>query len=175
MGDFKSLTSQEAIEKIKELAEDQICLFCTMDGGEIISRPMGTSGIDEDGTIWFVSQKDSDKNRQIQKDHAVNLMYMNTAKQHYLTLSGIANVVIDQNKIDELWSPMLKAWFEEGKDDPKLSLIKVSPGEGHYWDTKNGKLVSMLKIAAAAVTGKQMDGGVEGDLKLRTNSSRFTG
>jgi general stress protein 26 len=170
MGDIQSLANQEAVEKIKELGKDQICLLCTMDGGEIISRPMGTSGIDDDGTIWFFSPKDSDKNRQIKKDHAVYVMYMNAAKNHYLTLNGVANIVLDKSKVDELWSPMMKAWFEEGKDDPNISLLKVTPTDGHYWDTKNGKLVSMLKIAAAAVTGKQMDGGIEGDLQLQGKS-----
>lgn len=167
MGDIQSLANQEAIEKIKELGKDQTCILCTMEGSEIISRPMGTSGIDDDGTIWFFSPKDSDKNRQIKQDHAVYVMYMNAAKNHYLTLSGTANIVVDKAKIDELWSPMMKAWFEQGKDDPNISLLKVTPTDGHYWDTKNGKLVSMLKIAAAAVTGKQMDGGIEGDLQLQ--------
>jgi general stress protein 26 len=166
MGTTKSLSDQAAIEKIKELADGKICLFCTYEDGQIVSRPMGTQGIDEDGTIWFFSRKDSEKNEQIDEDSTVHLMYMDTSKQQYLSLSGRARVVIDKKKIEELWSPIAKAWFEQGKDDPELSLLSVTPEEGHYWDTKNGKIISLIKIAVAALTGKQMDGGIEGDLKI---------
>jgi general stress protein 26 len=93
-------------------------------------------------------------------------MYMDTGKEHYLSLSGHAEIVKDKAKTDELWNVFIKAWFEGGKDDPAITLIKVMPEEGHYWDTKNGKLVSMIKIAAAALTGSHSDGGVEGDITV---------
>ena len=73
----------------------------------------------------------------------------------------------DREKIDELWSEIAKAWFPEGKDDPHLTVIKVTPEEGFYWDTKDGKLASMIKIAASAVTGKTMVEGVEGTISVR--------
>lgn len=166
MGDTRSLHDQAAIDKIKELAEGKMCLFCTYENGEIVSRPMSTQGIDEDGTIWFFSRKDSEKNEQIDEDYTVHLMYMDTGKQQYLSLSGHASIVVDKQKTEELWDPIARAWFEKGKDDPALSLLRVTPEEGHYWDTKNGKLISLIKIAVAALTGKQMDGGVDGDLKV---------
>ena len=166
MGNIKNLNNELAVEKIKELAKDQICLLCTVTDGGIISRPMGTQGIDDDGTIWFMSRKGSDKNEQIKADDTVYLQYLDTSKHHYLSITGSAGIITDRSKIEELWNPMAKAWFEEGKDDPAISLIRVTPTEGHYWDTKNGKLVTMLKIAAAAVTGSKDYGGVEGDINV---------
>lgn len=166
MGQNKDLYDQNGIDKIRELAEGKICLFCTYEDGQIVSRPMSTQQVDEDGTLWFLSRKDSSKNDQIDENHAVHLMYMDTGKQHYLSLSGHASVVIDKAKTEELWNPIAKAWFEKGKDDPDISLLRVTPEEGHYWDTKNGKLISMIKIAIAAISGKSMDGGVEGDITV---------
>lgn len=166
MGQNKNLQNQEAIDKVKELAEGQICLFCTYENGQIVSRPMSTQKVDDDGTLWFLSRKNSAKNEQIDEDHAVLLMYMDTGKQHYLSLNGHAYVVTDPEKVEELWNPIAKAWFEKGKDDPDISLLRVTPEDGHYWDTKNGKLISMIKIAVAAVSGKSMDGGVEGDITV---------
>ena len=75
-----------------------------------------------------------------------------------------AEVVKDKEKARELWNPLDKAWFPKGVDDPELTLIKVVPTEGHYWDTKNGKLLTMINIAIAALTGKPMKEGVEGDV-----------
>ena len=166
MGDIKNLYDEEAIEKLKELVEHKICMLCTYDGEEIFSRPMGTQGVDEDGTIWFFSSKDSLKNMQVKSNAKVHLMYADTGNHSYLSLKGFADIIKDEGKIKELWNPMAKAWFEGGVNDPDITLIRVMPDEGHYWNTKNGKLVSMLKIAAAALTGSKMDGGIEGDIKM---------
>jgi len=61
---------------------------------------------------------------------------------------------------------MVGAWFEEGKDDPKVSLIRVQPTIAHYWDTEDGKLVTMAKILTRAATGADISTGVEGDLNV---------
>ena len=167
MGAIKSLYDQQAVEKIREMADEKICLFCTYQNNEIASRPMSTAGIDDDGTMWFFSQKDSEKNEQLRLENKVYLMYIDQDKHHYLSLTGTAEVVEDRQKVDELWNGFLKAWFEEGKDDPQISLIKVTPEEGHYWDTQNGKLITLIKIAMAAVTGnRDKDGSLEGDIRL---------
>ena len=92
---------------------------------------------------------------------------MDTGKQHYLSLTGTAEIVNDKAKVEELWEPFAKAWFEGGKDDPQLTLIRFNPEDGHYWDTKNGKLISLIKVAVAALTGNQdKDGSLEGDIKV---------
>jgi len=166
MGDNKNLSGTDAFEKIKELAADKMCLFCTYEDQRIVSRPMSTTGIDEDGTLWFISNKQSLKNEQIANDPNVCLLYSEPAKSHYLSLSGTATIVEDKAKLDELWNPLAKVWFEQGKDDPNISLLKVTPTDGHYWDTKNGKLITLLKIGISAVTGNTADGGIEGDLTL---------
>ena len=168
MGEVKNLDQQEGLRKLRELAKNEICLFCTFEvENHITVRPMGTQDIDEEGNIWFFSRNDSEKNMQIEVDHRVQLLYSNPSRQNYLSVEGIAIVLRDSEKIREIWKPIAKAWFSEGKDDPSLTLIKVIPDQAHYWDTKNGKMVSFLKIIAASITGKTMDGGVEGNIKIR--------
>jgi hypothetical protein len=53
-----------------------------------------------------------------------------------------------------------------GDDDPNLSIIKVVPEDGYYWNNKNGKMVAIAKMTVAFVTGKTMDDGIEGNLEL---------
>lgn len=168
MGDVKNLVNTKAIEKIKELADGKMCLLCTFKpDGSISSRPMSTAEIDGQGDLWFFSPKDSRKNYQIQSNSKVYLMYMEAGKQHYLSLYANAEVVFDQQKVDKLWNVFLKAWFPGGKDDPNISLLRITPDEGHYWDEKDGHLISMIKTGIAALTGtKGMDGSLEGDLTV---------
>ncbi len=166
MDTIKNLEGTEAIEKIKELARD-LCLFCTYENDNIVSRPLSTQAIEDDGTIWFFSRRDSEKNQQVKQDDRVTLMYMDHGKQHYLSLSGTAEVLKDRQKTEELWDKIEEAWFPEGKDDPSLTLIRFTPETGHYWDTKSGKLVSMLHIAMSLVTGRENNNSIEGDLNLK--------
>jgi hypothetical protein len=53
-----------------------------------------------------------------------------------------------------------------GIDDPNLSVIKVVPEDGYYWNNKHGKVIAIAKMTAAFVTGKTMDDGIEGTLEL---------
>lgn len=167
MGTTQNLQHKEAIEKIKELVEAaNFCLFATqLTQAPISVRPMGTSKVDDDGSLWFFSKKDSDKNEHIQEDDQVQLLYSNNSSSEYLSLFGHAEIVRDRNKIEELWTPLAKAWFKEGIDDPSITLLKVTPQEGHYWDTKSGKVVSLIQIAVSAVTGKSIDNAIEGKVK----------
>ena len=169
MGDVKNLNSTEAIEKIKELAmAANICIFATnLTELPLSARPMATQEVDEEGNIWFLSKNDSDKNLHIAEDSRVQLFYSNGSNYEYLSIYGTAEILIDREKIKELWTPIVKAWFKEGEHDPSISLIKVTPIDAYYWDTKDNKMVSLIKIAIGVITGvTKDDGGIEGTLKV---------
>lgn len=169
MGNYKELFSEEARAKIKELAEDiRTCMFCTeLSIRPIATRPMAVQEVDNEGNLWFISSKKSNKNFEIQHDNEVQLIFAKNADAHFLSVFGTAIIYKDKAHIEELWSPIAKAWFEEGKEDPDVTVIKVEAKDAYYWDTENGKMVTMLKIAASAITGNtHNDGGVEGRLKI---------
>lgn len=165
-----NLNNAEAIAKLKELAKDiDIALFCTNlktnDGAT--SRPMSTQGVDDDGTIWFFSAADSDKNNEIIQDKNVQLFYSNPGNMNFMVVNGTAEILFDKNKIDELWSPLVKTWFQGGKEDPNLSLIKVTPVTAYYWDTKGSKMINFFKMIASIATGKTLVDAEEGALNVK--------
>lgn len=169
MDNLTSPTEDKGISKLKELAESiNICMFCTeLTHLPITSRPMSVQEVDDKGNLWFISSSESNKNFEILEDNRVQLFFSKTSDSHYLSVFGNATIYKDREKIDEVWSPIAKAWFEQGKDDPKVSVIKVAPSDAYYWDTKDGKLIALLKWATAAITGKGGDdGGIEGNIKL---------
>ena len=168
MGDVKNLSNQEAIAKVKDLAKAaDICLFTTnLTQLPLSTRPMAAQQVDDEGNVWFFSGKDSNKNDEIDKDNRVQLFFANKSKSEYLSIYGEAAEFTDKEKAKEMWTPLAKAWFHDGVDDPNLSLIKVTPVEAYYWDTKSNKAVSLLKIAVGAITGKTMDDGLEGKLEI---------
>ena len=167
--EIKNLTQQEAIEKFKEIVKHEaICLFTTrLTEIPLTTRPMSVQKVCNQGNFWFLSSSDSEKNHDIEMDQRVQLFFTNPSKYEFLSLYGTASITRDRGKIDELWTNIAKAWFPGGKDDPKVSVIKVTPEQGFYWDTKDGKLVSMIKILASAVSGKTLEEGVEGTISVR--------
>ena len=166
MSEIKDLQGDEAIKKITELVNDiSICMFCTFPHHEYFeTRPMATQKVDEMGRIGFLSGKESEKNQDLKKDRKVQLIYSKPGSAEFLSVRGTAFDTRDRATLDELWSPMASAWFKDGKDDPNLVAVCVTPTEARYWDTKHGKIVSLLKIVAATVSRKVMDDGVEGKI-----------
>lgn len=161
------LHDAKAIEKLKELAEKaSICMFCTqLDQLPITSRPMYLQEVDKSGNLWFISSTESGKNMDIEQDNRVQLFFMNNGKSEYLSVYGKAYIYTDKTTIEEKWSIFANAWFD-GKDDPTVSILRVSPENSYYWDTKAGKLVSLISFVGAIISGGNSDNrdGVEGNL-----------
>jgi general stress protein 26 len=81
---------------------------------------MSTSGVDEEGNIWFMSKEGSDKNLDIEHDDQVQLFYSNNGSAEYLSVYGHAEISRDREKIEELWSPLNKYGLRKVKMILKL-------------------------------------------------------
>lgn len=167
MGNTENLRSIEAVQKITELIRKaNTCLFTTrLLSIPLSSRPMSTLKVDENGIIWFFSKVDSDKNMHIKQDDRVQLFYAHGTSSEYLSLYGRAEIVTEQAVIRELWNPLAKVWFD-GPEDPAITVLKITPEDGHYWDTKSNKMVQLLKLAIGAIIGKPLDDGLEGNIRI---------
>ena len=169
MSHTEHLSNKEAVDKLKSLVDDiMVCLFCTnlkTDDGAT-TRPMSAIKVCDQGNIWFFSEKNSDKNLAIEADNKVQLFFSHPGKSRYLIVNGKAEIIFDKDKIEELWTPVAKIWFEEGKDDPDISIIKVSPTTAYYWDTDGNRMINLLKMAASVATGNNFISGKEGTITV---------
>lgn len=164
---FKDLVGQEAVDKIKELAKKAgSCFMCTRitTGQPFDTRPMSAQKIDDEGNFWFLSANDSHKNEELQQDPATQLLFQGSSYSDFLSLYGRSTISTDKQKIDELWDPSLKVWFTEGKDDPRITVIKFQPSDGYYWDTKHNMAIAFAKRTIGAITGQTLDDSVEGNI-----------
>lgn len=162
------LRNKEGIDKIKELATGiDMCLFCTniKEGDGESTRPMSTQGVDDDGTLWFFSDKTSLKNEEIKKDKQIRLYYSDKSSSSFMVLNGEAEISFDRQKIEELWTVHVEAWFD-GKDDPNISLLKVTPTSAYYWDVEGNKMVNFFKYLASLATGAELIDAKEGSIKI---------
>lgn len=168
MGEVKNLIDKKAISKMQEIVKDQrVCMFATnLTQIPFSVCPMTAQEVSDEGHILFLSAADSDHNKKILLDSRVQLMFSKVSESEFMSVYGKATISKNREKIDKIWDPLAKAWFPKGKDDPNLTIIEVFPEDAYYWDTKDGKIVSMIKIVASALTGEKMDSGVEGHLTV---------
>jgi general stress protein 26 len=164
----EDLAGPKAIAKMAELIKSaQSCFFCTsLQGGKVDARPMNVLQVDEQGNLWFLSADDSHKNQELKTDPAVRLFFQGSPHSDFLHLEGTATVSRDKAKIKELWKFVLKTWFTEGEDDPRITVIKVAPSHGYYWDTKHGNAVAGVKMMIGATLGVTLDDSIEGNLSV---------
>lgn len=137
--------------------------------GEFYSRPMNTMEFDDDGTLYFFSDEHSPDEHDIQVNNKVSVTYSNPENNTYIALSGKLFLAHDKEKIDKLWVPAMKAWFPEGKSDPKLTLIRVEVLKAEYWDSAESGMVILFSLLKAIVTGKTYNQGDHKHIDLKEN------
>jgi len=156
---------QQHITQLAALIKDvEVAMFTTTGvDGRLYSRPLGTQEVEFDGDLWFATSADSPKVAEIALNPRVNVAYASPSKNSYVSVAGTARIVADRAKIDELWSPAMKLFFPEGKDDPNLRLIHVRAESAEYWDgpgTLLGKALSFVLSAVSDDPSTLSDNGV---------------
>ena len=111
------------------------------------AQPM-TAQVEEEGRgpIWFFSAKDVDL-VQATGESAPALLHF-ASKRHDLFASVRGRLAPDNDRatIDRLWSPVAAAWYEQGKDDPKLRLLRFDPGEAQIWLNENSAFAGVKML-----------------------------
>jgi len=130
-------TSQQ-IRSLRSLLQGIESGFLTTidEDGSLHSRPMSMSGeIEDDATLWFFTLTSSHKVSEIEQHQQVSVNFCVHEQQIYLSLSGTAYLVQDENKLREKWRPQLTTWFPQGLEETDLSLLKVKINKAEHWES----------------------------------------
>ena len=90
----------------------------------------------------------------VARDARVSVVYADPGEDCYVSVSGKGRVLQDLQRQHALWGTLAQAWFSGGADDPDLRLLRVDISAAEYWDVDTNKMVQLLKMAEAAITGK---------------------
>jgi general stress protein 26 len=125
--------------------------------GELHSRPLAVLEDTFEGSVWFFTQDPSPKTTDVAGNAEVNVSYSDG--KSYLSLAGTATVDHDQTRIDQLWNPMVEAWFENGREDPTVALLRVDARSAEFWAIDKPGIVRAFEVAKALVTKTTPDVG----------------
>lgn len=119
-------------------------------GTEIEYRPMTAQFATEDdhGPAWFFASTDTDLGRHVQQGGAPEASFHFVDKGHSVWATVSGHLQVDQNRamIDKLWNPYVSAWYEGGKDDPKLLLLRMDLSHAKIWKDGSSLVAYALKF-----------------------------
>ena len=159
---------KDELDKMYEqIEETEIAMMTTRRvDGHLQSRAMATQRRAPGADLWFVTLDGSGKLLDLAADPHVNLTYYKDRTREWVSVSGIAHVTRDRQKIHELYAPDWLAWFpKEGdprhgtKDDPRMVLIGVDVHAAMFLEVNKPQPVVLFEIAKGWVTGTQPDIG----------------
>ena len=139
-------TPQELEEKFWKALESDRTLMLGLDGVEDgHARPMTAQAENRHGPIWFFTARDNALVQHLGQGHRAIAAFV--SKGHDLFASIKGNLVLDTDPavIDRLWNPFVAAWYQGGKDDPNLALLRLDAEHAEIW-LNGSSLVAGVKM-----------------------------
>lgn len=156
------------LDKFYDMVNDiEIAMMTTRRlDGHLESRAMATQKRAAGADLWFVTLDGSGKLRDLEHDPHVNLAYYKDRTREWISVSGIASVSRDRQKIRELYASDWRAWFpDEGDprhgtpDDPRMVLIGVDVHAAVFLEVNKPQPLVLYEVAKGWLTGADPDIG----------------
>lgn len=126
-------TPQELEHKFWKALKSDRTLMLGLDGVEDgHSRPMTAQAEDDRSPIWFFTSKDNALVASLGQGHRAIAAFSSKDHDLFASIKGNLSVDTDRAVVDRLWNPFVAAWYE-GKDDPKLALLRLDAEQAEIW------------------------------------------
>lgn len=133
------------------MTEDRVSMVKTVGTGRH-PQPM-THFVDADeGILWFITSSETDLARAVDRLVVATgeLTFMACAQDYQASVLGHLEIVFDEAKLDQLWSNEAAAWFEDGRRDATVRLLRFTPDEAMIWASEANSLLVGLKVVRHA-------------------------
>jgi general stress protein 26 len=97
------------------------------------------------GPIWFFSARDNSLVQAVRANDRAIATFASKGHDLFAAVHGTLSLDTDRATIERLWNPFVAAWYEGGKDDPNLALLRLDAEEAEIWES-GSSLVAGLKM-----------------------------
>lgn len=161
------MDSKHAIGKIRSIVDHvKVAMMVTLNKNQVMrSRPMQVARLEDDATFWFFTDEYTGKTETLESDHQVVLAFADTHHHIYLSLTGRAYLVDDEQSSADMWNPVLNNWYP-GKSKEHLVMIKFVPESAEYWEEAESLWKQIFYAGKAVVTGDKFSKGAHEKLNF---------
>lgn len=103
------------------------------------------------GAIWYITSAETDLAQAVGSGVPAQLVYMASGQDYQASVTGRLDMVADDAKLDALWNVAVAAWFEGGRADPNVRLLRFVPDEAAIWASEASGILVGLKILRAGM------------------------
>jgi general stress protein 26 len=130
----------------KALKSDMTLMLGLVGVGDGHTRPMTAQLEGEKGPVWFFTARDTELVQRLAAgpERAI-ATFASKGHDLFASIHGTLRVDDDRAVIDRLWNRYVAAWFEDGKDDPNLALLRLDPERAEIWED-GSSLVAGIKL-----------------------------
>ena len=129
-----------------------VCMLTTRFDGGLRARPLEARPDRATGVIWFVTDRRSAKEHEIEAEHDVGLSFVDAEAHAYLAMTARATVQSDRAKLAAIWKSTDAMWWQ-GPDDPNVCVLRVAPLTAELWDGPSSKAVAVFEFLKNRITG----------------------
>lgn len=113
------------------------------------TQPMAAQMLDDSSYIWFFTTKDNGLVAAMRQNDRAIATFASKGHDLFATIDGRLDLDNDRETIDRLWNPYAAAWYEGGKDDPNLQLIRLDPASAQIWLNENSAFAGFKMLLGA--------------------------
>ena len=130
----------------KSLTSDRTVMLGLVDVADGYPRPMTAQLDGEHGPIWFFSAKDNALVKLITSDARAFATFSSKGHDLFATVHGRLAISNDRAMIDRLWNRFVAAWYQHGKDDPQLALLRFDVEHAEVWDDASSTVAGVKML-----------------------------
>lgn len=142
-----------------KLGDISTCMLWVTGSGQH-PQPMSIFPETKTGIIWIISSKDTDLVQAVSQGAEAACTAQSGSGDYHTSLIGAIEQTTNPEKLDELWSYGVAAWFEHGREDPDITLLKFVPREAAVWETEGNLMKVGLKLMRTAMQEGEDSPGV---------------
>lgn len=101
------------------------------------ARPMTAIIEGQRGPIWFFTSRDNSLTQLLGANSRAIATFVDKGHDLFATVQGDLSLDTNRAVVDRLWNPHIAAWYEGGKDDPQLALLRLDPDSAEIWINEN--------------------------------------
>lgn len=159
-------TNEELEKKLWKALKSDRTVMLGLDGAERgHTRPMTARFEDDSSPLWFFTSRRTELVKALSPGSRAVAAFSSKDHSLFASIGGTLREDNDRAVIDRLWSPFVAAWYEKGKEDPDLVLLRLDATEAEVWLNEH-KLMTGIKLLLGADPKKDLSGEV-GQVDLR--------